>query len=61
MEQRPQVRLGFPDVLRVVVVRVVVVRLVALAKNFVHFFSQPFLPIFRNKMEDVLRPIKATF
>ena len=56
MEQRPQVRLGFPDVLRVVVVR-----LVALAKNFVHFFSQPFLPIFRNKMEDVLRPIKATF
>ena len=38
MEQRPQVRLGFPDVLRVVVLREVVVRLVVLAKKLYIFF-----------------------
>lgn len=34
---------------------------VVLAENFLHFLFQPFLPIFRAKMEDVLRPIRATF
>ena len=34
---------------------------VVLAKKFLHFFPQTFLPIFRTKMEDAVRPIRATF
>ena len=51
MEQRPQVRFGFPDVLKVVV----------LAKNYITYLFQSFFPIFRTKIKDVLQPIRATF